>query len=211
MAAFSKKVVENGVIIGFVVSLPINTNRMTNFDKQKLTEMVLYILNKTKGLDYYHVFKVIYFANIAHLAKYGFRMTTDEFCALPDGPVPSVLYNCVKNDMFCDKELEAMIQNCIAKGNEDAYYMLTAKREADMDYLSDADIEEIDKSIEENAYLPYGVLREKSHGEEWHRAYYNTQQGRKVMDVVGMAKDGMASSEMLEYIKDNLATEAALA
>ena len=31
---------------------------MTNFDKQKLTEIVLYILNKTKGLDYYHVFKV---------------------------------------------------------------------------------------------------------------------------------------------------------
>lgn len=39
---------------------------MTNFDKQKLTEILLYILNKTKGLDYYHVFKVIYFANISY-------------------------------------------------------------------------------------------------------------------------------------------------
>lgn len=184
---------------------------MTSFDKQKLTEIVLYILNKTKGLDYYHVFKVIYFANIAHLARYGFRMTTDEFCALPDGPVPSVLYNCIKDDVHCDKELEVMIQNSVAKGNEDAYYMLTAKREADMDYLSHADIEEIDKSIKENAYLPYGELREKSHGEEWHRAYYSTKQGRKVMDVIGMAKDGMASGEMLEYIKNNLAVDTALA
>lgn len=51
--------------------------------------------------------------------------------------------------MHCDKELEVMIQNSVAKGNEDAYYMLTAKREADMDYLSHADIEEIDKSIKE--------------------------------------------------------------
>ena len=59
---------------------------MTNFDKQKLTEILLYILNKTKGLDYYHVFKVIYFANISYLAKYGFPMVSDEFCALPDGP-----------------------------------------------------------------------------------------------------------------------------
>lgn len=185
-------------------------NRMTNFDKQKLTEIVLYILNKTKGLDYYHIFKVIYFANIAHLAKYGFRMTTDEFCALPDGPVPSVLYNCVKNDVLCDKELGTMIQDSIAKGNEDAYYMLVAKREADMDYLSDADIEEIDKSIKDNAYLPYGELRTKSHGEEWRRAY-SMKQGRKVMDVIGMAKDGMATDEMLEYIKDNLEIEAALA
>ena len=184
---------------------------MNSFDKQKLTEIVLYILNKTNGLDYYHVFKVIYFANIAHLAKYGFRMTTDEFCALPDGPVPSILYNCIKDDVHCDKELEAMIEKSVAKGNDDAYYMLTAKRQANMDYLSEVDVEEIDKSIDENAYLPYGELRTKSHGKEWERAYHNTKQGRKIMDVIGMAKDGMASDEMLEYIKENLAIEEALA
>jgi len=184
---------------------------MTNFDKQKLTEIVLYILNKTKGLDYYHVFKVIYFANIAHLAKYGFRMTTDVFCALPDGPVPSVLYDCIKESSYCDKELEKMVNESIAKGNDDAYYMLVAKREADMDYLSAADVEEIDRSIKENAYLAYGELRAKSHGEEWHRAYHQTERGPKVMNVVGMAKDGKATEAMLDYIKENLAIEAALA
>lgn len=183
---------------------------MTNFDKQKLTEIVLYILNKTKGLDYYRIFKVIYFADIAHLAKYGFRMTTDEFCALPAGPVPSILYDCIKKDSHCDKELEAMIEESVDKGYDDAYYVLTAKREADMDYLSNADVEEIDKSITENACLPYGELKEKSHGKEWHRAFHDTKQGRKVMDVIGMAKDGMASDDMLEYIKDNLAVEEAL-
>ena len=183
---------------------------MNSFDKQRLTEIVLYILNKTNGLDYYHVFKVIYFANVAHLAKYGFRMTTDDFCALPDGPVPSILYDCIKDDVHCDKELEAMIEKSVEKGNDDAYYMLTAKRQANMDYLSKVDVEEIDKSITENAYLPYGELRSKSHGTEWHRAYFNTKQGRKILDVVGMAKDGMASDEMLEYIKENLAIEEAL-
>lgn len=184
---------------------------MTNFDKRKLTEIVLYILNKTKGLDYYHVFKVIYFADIAHLAKYGFRMTNDEFCALPDGPVPSILYDCIKDDIHSDKELTVMIESSVAKGNDDAYYMLTARREADMDYLSDTDVEEIDKSIKENAYLPYGELRAKSHGEEWNRAFYSTKPGRKVMDVIGMAKDGMANDDMLEYIRENLAIETALA
>ena len=117
---------------------------MTNFDKQKLIEIVLYILNKTKGLDYYHMFKVIYFANIAHLAKYGFPMVSDEFCALPDGPVPSFLYNCIKGDPQCDKALQAMIDSCISKGTDDAYYMLEAKRDANKDYLSKADIEALD-------------------------------------------------------------------
>lgn len=184
---------------------------MTNFDKQKLTEIVLYILNKTNGLDYYHVFKVIYFAELSHLAKYGFRMTTDEFCALPDGPVPSILYDCVKDDVYCDKELEGMINESVTKGNDDAYYMLSARRAPDMDYLSRADVEALDKSIAENALLPYGVLREKSHGSEWRRAYYAPCAGRKVMDTVGMARDGMASEDMIDYIKENLAVEAALA
>ena len=31
------------------------------------------------------------------------------------------------------------------------------------------------------------------------------------MDIVGMAKDGMASEDMIEYIEENLAVEAALA
>ena len=66
----------------------------------------------------------------------------------------------------------------------------------------------MDKSIIENVNLPYGELRAKSHGEEWKRAY--AQQGRKVMDIIGMAKDGMASDDMIEYIKDNLLVEAAL-
>lgn len=182
---------------------------MTHFDKQKLTEVVLYILNKTNGLDYYHMFKVIYFANVAHLTKYGFSMVADDFCALPDGPVPSALYNCIKGDHLCDKELKDMLDSSIYKGADDAYYMLQAKRDADNEYLSKADIEVLDKSISDNLKLSYGDLRAKSHGKEWQRAF--SQSGRKVMDTVGMAKDGNASKDMIEYIKENLSIEKALA
>lgn len=181
---------------------------MTPFDKRKLTEIVLYILNKTKGLDYYHVFKIIYFANVQHLVEYGFPMVSDEFCALPDGPVPTDLYNCIKGDAYCDKELHDMLKESVSKGADDAYYMLEAKRKANMDYLSEADIKALDCSIAENANLPFGVLRTKSHGKEWSRAFHS--QGRKVMDVVGMAKDANASDDMVEYIKENLAIESAL-
>ena len=183
---------------------------MTNFDKRKLTEIVLYILNKTNGLDYYHVFKIIYFANISHLAKYGLRITTDDFCALTDGPVPSILYNCIKDDDYCDKELEEMINQAVVKGNDDAYYMLSAKREANTDYLSKSEIEELDKSIEENSSLPYNALKAKSHGKEWERAFYTITSGKKIMDIIGMAKDASATDEVIEYIKEELELEASL-
>lgn len=184
---------------------------MSNFDKRKLVELVLYILNKTNGLDYYHLFKIIYFANIAHLAKYGLRIITDDFCALPDGPVPSDLYNSIKGDSVFDHELASMIDSVVVKGNDDAYYMLDAKREANTDYLSPSEIEELDKSIAENASMPYGMLRAKSHGEEWRRAFNSTKPGRKTMDVVGMAKDAAASDAMIEYIREELELETALA
>lgn len=105
--------------------------------------------------------------------------------------------------------LEKMLEKTVSKGTDDAYYMLEAKREANSDYLSKADIEALDCSIAENGTLPYGELRAKSHGEEWCRAY--KQAGRKVMDIVGMAKDAMASEDMINYIEENLAVEAALA
>ena len=183
---------------------------MTNFDKRKLTEMVLYILDKTNGLDYYRVFKIIYFANIAHLAKYGLSITTDEFCALQDGPVPSMLYNCLNGKGFEDKEFIQMIQEAIIQGEEDAYFMCSAKRKANLDYLSKSEIEELDKAIDWIAPLSYNVIREKSHGKEWDRAYHSDKQGRKVMDIIGMAKDALANDEMIEYIREDLEVEAAL-
>jgi uncharacterized phage-associated protein len=182
---------------------------MTNFDKRKLVELVLYILNKTNGLDYYHVFKIIYFANISHLAKYGLRITTDDFCALPDGPVPSSLYVSIKKSRFCDKELGEMINKAIIKGNDDAEYFLLASRTANLDYLSETEIEELDKSIKENATMHYNDLIEKSHGSEWKRAFNSS--GRKVMDVVGMARDAAASEAMIEYITEELELEEFLA
>lgn len=184
---------------------------MSDFDKRKLVEMVLYVLNKTNGLDYYHLFMIIYFANIAHLAKYGLRITTDDFCALTDGPVPSELYNSIKKDNLYDTELASMIDRVVVKGKDDAYYMLAAKREANTDYLSISEIEELDKSIDENASLPYGELRTKSHGEEWRRAFNSTKPGKKTMDVIGMAKDAAASDAIIEYIREELELEAALA
>ena len=184
---------------------------MTNFDKRKLTEMVLYILNKTNGLDYYHVFKIIYFANISSLAKYGLRITTDEFCALPDGPVPSILYDSIKKGIYLDKELEQMLDQAIVKGNDDAYYMWSAKRQANLDYLSKSELEELDKAIADNAYLPYNALRSKSHGEEWNRAFHSNDSGRIIMDVVGMAKDASASEAMIDYIREELEIAKALA
>lgn len=51
---------------------------MDRYDKERLVEIVLYVLNKTGELDYYTLLKTIYFAELKHLAKWGQRITADD-------------------------------------------------------------------------------------------------------------------------------------
>ena len=69
---------------------------MNKFEQQKTIEVVLYILNETGGIDFYHLFKIIYFAEMKHLAKWGHRILSDPLCAMDYGPVPTMLYDAVK-------------------------------------------------------------------------------------------------------------------
>jgi uncharacterized phage-associated protein len=57
-------------------------------------------LKKTKGVDLYHLFKIMYFADRAHLAEWGCRITDDNYHALPHGPVPTKLYDDIKNGVL---------------------------------------------------------------------------------------------------------------
>ena len=70
---------------------------LTENEVLKLKATALYVLNKCGKLDYFHLFKIIYFADKEHYAKYGRRIIHDTFCALENGPVPSLLYDAVKN------------------------------------------------------------------------------------------------------------------
>ena len=59
--------------------------------------------------------------------------------------------------------------------------------------------------------LKDNILRTKSHGEEWKRAFYSNNPGRKIMDVIGMAKDASAPESVIDYIREELEIEKALA
>ena len=131
---------------------------MTSHDRKKLTELVLFILDKTGGVDFYHAFKILYFAEMKHLAKWGSGIVPDEFCALKYGPVPTRLYDAVKElnnpRMILSEELSEVIQFA----GEDATDVLLPKREADLKYISKSEIEALEQSIEENKSLTFGQL-----------------------------------------------------
>lgn len=181
---------------------------MTQLDKKCLVEVVLYILNATKGSDIYHVLKILYFAEQKHLVKWGSRITADDFRAYEYGPVANQLYHAIRNSRKLDKELPEMIRQVVDFAGEDAPNVLLARREANLDYLSESEKECLDEAIRENANLTFDQLKVKSHDSAWQAAYQGVDD---LMTTLSIAKAAGANEAMLEYICDQLEVDKALA
>lgn len=176
---------------------------MTSFDRRKLIETVLYILEKTGGVDFYHTFKILYYAEMKHLAKWGSKIISDDFCSLPYGPAPTKLYDAVKQlgspspNGFLAQELDEAVRFA----GEDAPQVLLGRRSPDMSYISTSESEALDAAIGENATLSFAALMQKSHDAAWEEAYKNGS-GTKVISPLSMAKVMNADASILEYIQE---------
>ncbi len=182
---------------------------MTSFDSKKLTELVLYILEKTGGMDFYHTFKILYFAEMKHLAKWGSGIVPDEFCALKYGPVPTRLYDAIKELNQPKMELAEYLTEVIQFAGEDAPNVLLPKREANMHFISKSETDALDQAIEENESLTFGQLMRKSHDEAWDEANRRVN-GTNVISPLSMARVLNADKAMLEYIEEQMQLESAL-
>lgn len=181
---------------------------MTKYEQTKLIQVVLYILQKTGGIDFYHLFKILYFAELKHLAKWGARITSDNFHALEYGPVPTCLYNVVKGQDVPDSGLLKLFSNVVRFAGKDAPNVLLPQTEPDMDYISKSEIEALDASIDENEHLTFSQLKSKSHDSAWYEAY--NRLGSKTMSSISMAKASGADAATLEYIQEQMELEEAL-
>lgn len=178
---------------------------LANDEMLKLKATVLYILERCGQIDYFHLFKILYFADRSHLAKYARRIVQDTFCAMEYGPVPSHLYNIVK-DVIGKEPLPASsplkdISGAISQSDHDVYsYFLEAKEAPDMEELSASDVAELENSIAEHMSTNFGELSSKSHDQAWLKAY--TTQPNSEIDTLLMAQAGGATEGNLELIKE---------
>lgn len=186
---------------------------LTTDDILKLKAITLYIVNKCGVVDIFHILKILYFADRAHYAEWGTRLSEDTFCAMDNGPVASHLYNALKDVTGKEKlpsgsPLKA-ISDSLYQADPMFEYYVSAREEADMDELSTSDIACLDRSIAENKGQAFGELSRKSHDHAWQEAY--DRKKNAPMDPLLMAEAGGASKETLEFIKENAEFDRMLA
>lgn len=159
-------------------------------NKDKSINSLLYICQKLGGSwDMYSLLKILYFAEVKHLIKFGRPITGDDMIAMDNGPVPSFSYDEVKL-RTCDGQY--------FDNNDES--VVTAKKEPNLRVLSKSEIKCLDESIAENFRLNFGQLKEKSHGTAWEVAR-QTKGCNCGMSYIDLVKEG-AGDVMVKYVAD---------
>ncbi|HHG84215.1 MAG TPA: DUF4065 domain-containing protein [Bacteroidetes bacterium] len=163
------------------------------FDRERLVNTLLYLANKKPRIGFHKMFKILYFADQKHLAKYGRTIIGDRYIAMQNGPVPSRTYDILK--AVKQPWLEVTEENYFLSKIIVEKHHISARIDADLDYLAESEVECLNKSFDENHALSYNNLTNKSHGYAWTRADMNNR-----ISLVDIAKEAEADTEIIEHI-----------
>src|SRR6476620_7082417 len=110
---------------------------------RKALEVILWMTEQQRPIDFYHILKVIYFADKYHLNAYGRPVLGDTYDALSHGPVARTVYNLLKGDGL---ELQALDEYSGGLNDQDPFevkgrYWVYGNRPCNRGALSESDIE----------------------------------------------------------------------
>lgn len=187
----------------------------------KIKAVVLYILKAfPEGVDYIHLFKVMYFAQQNQLKEYGLPIVYDTFVARKHGPVPTLTYKVLRGvegkTNISSPELKDFADSLDVQLSKDGHQVILASKNAkcDMDELSIADVKMLDKWVDKCKDVDSFDLSDKSHEDKaWKRAKRQadkTGEDTKIT-MYDMADAAGASKAMLTVIRERQSVQKALA
>ena len=187
----------------------------------KIKAVVLYILKAfPEGVDYIHLFKVMYFAQQNQLKEYGLPIVYENFVARKHGPVPTLTYKVLRGVEgkadISSPELQDFADSLDIQLSKDGHQLILAAKNAkcDMDELSVADVKMLDKWIDKCKDVDSFELSDKSHEDKaWKCAKRQTDKTGEDTKITmyDMADAAGASKAMLTVIRERQSVQKALA
>lgn len=139
-------------------------------DHAKAIEILVWIATERRGLDFYRILKVLFYADKWHLVRYGRPVLGDRYVAMENGPVPSAVYDMLKREPFLAPEILDFLTAAIRVERPDGIPRVfpCEGRTADMRLLSQTDVEALRLSLKKYGAMSFGELKRLTHAE---RAY----------------------------------------
>jgi hypothetical protein len=169
----------------------IVTNCVTYlFNRKKAIESILYLVTHITNPDVYGICKLLYLVDKTRLEKYGSFICGESYYALKEGATPSNTYDVLKEASH--EPIEGLRVDGV---------QIIALREANLEYLSEADIECLDLIINAFGRLPNWEKRKYAHDEAWNDAWKKKGSSNSVpMPVESIASYLANSDELVDYL-----------
>lgn len=148
--------------------------------------------------DFHKLFKIFYFADKKHIGLFGRPITGDRYIAMKAGPVPSNIYDILKmlrGDGYFKVDIRDIENDFKVL---DKKFIKLENKIFDYDVFSESELECLSQSIEENKFLSWNTLVNKSHDDAWKSAEGDT------MSIFDIALAAGANEEMLKYITHSI-------
>lgn len=172
------------------------------FSKQKALHTLLYVVSRLpQPANVYNVLKCIWFADRAHLERFGRQIYGESYFAPEHGPVPSRAYDMVKyvsGRSSWDLHWPELFEAISATKTE-----ITSKISPDLDVLSRSELICLNESCEKYGQLSFGKLKRLSHQSD---AFKNADQNGEInFDAL---VDELGDGELREHLLDRYPGEA---
>lgn len=167
------------------------------FKKDKALEAILYIVEKTHAPSFHQISKIMYFADRDHLEKYGRFIAGDSYVAMKHGPVPSGTYDLLKSKRSPPLQsgghaFDADTTFEVRNGHD-----VKGLRAANLDRLSDSDVECLDSALSKYGSLSFNQLTELSHDATW-----SASDANDLIEIEDFLNTFENSRELSEHLKD---------
>lgn len=141
-------------------------------DKEKTIEALLYIVTRYGEVGRFHALKTLYYADRAHLQRYGRPITGDRYIAMENGPVPSYAYNAVKQQL--PEAERVIVAGALSPGNGARHPTYKPHREPDLFFFSRTDLECLEEAFDYCRRRSFGTISDETHDHlAWKKADLN--------------------------------------
>lgn len=139
-------------------------------NKSRILEALLYLIGEADKRELkatqYTLVKSLFLADRSHLNSFGRPVTFDNYVAMNHGPVPSFCYRLLRDEIDTKKEFgitARLWQKHKSSEFKNAFEFTKPLREADLDVLSESDIEALSSALTIVSSLSFSQLRKLTH------------------------------------------------
>ena len=169
---------------------------------EKCIDAVDYLARRQDGITQYYVGKVCYFADKEHLLDYGRPITGDTYVAMEHGPVPSHIYDLLKEDTGLPDDVLIALGRRLRFRRNGNLKQATSRKRGDLASLSKTDKEYLAASLRRFGSMGFAELKRLSHDDAWSAAWSEPGMANQMNPEHWLSDLGKGEAAALAYLSD---------